>query len=115
MIRNTEKTLSEVIRILKDRGYTEDFNLLEVKESYIKNGEPVNIEDLVIDKIYRFSGSNDVGDEAILYAMRNVKDGAKGVFVNGYGLYVDEEATAIISKITYHEIDNEDWTVNDNL
>src|SRR5690606_6366069 len=114
MIRNTEKTLSEVMRILKDRGYTEDFNLLEVKKSYKENGEPINIKDLVIDKIYRFSGSNDVGDEAILYAMHNSKDGAKGLFVNGYGLYVDEEATEIINQITFREIDNEDWTV-DNL
>lgn len=111
MIRNTEKTLSEVMNILKDRGYTEDFNLLEVKKSYIKNGKPVDINDLVIDKVYRFSGSNDVGDEAILYAMHNSKDGAKGVFVNGYGLYVDEEATAIIDKITFQEIDDEDWTI----
>ncbi len=111
MIRNTEKTLSEVMQILKERGYTEDFNLLEVKKSYIKNGEPVNLNDLVIDKIYRFSGANNVEDEAILYAMRNIKDGIKGVFVNGYGLYIDEEATAIIDQIQHHEIDDEDWTL----
>ena len=31
---STEKTLSEVIEILRQRGYTEDFNLLEENISY---------------------------------------------------------------------------------
>lgn len=109
---HTEKTLSEVIEVLKGRGYTEDFNLLEVKDSYKEEGDPVDINDLVIDKIYRFSEQNDVEDEAILYAMRNLKDGAKGIFVNGYGIYTDEEATAIIEQITINEVDDHDWTAD---
>ena len=89
---STEKTLSEVIEILRQRGYTEDFNLLEENISYKKGGEKVDLNDIVIDKIYRFTGQNDLDDEAILYAMRNRKDGAKGVFVNGYGTYTDSGA-----------------------
>jgi len=108
-MRHTEKTLSEVMKVLKDRGYTADFNLLEVKDSYKKEGDPIDIKDLVIDKAYRFSGPNDVSDEAILYAMQNTKDGTKGVFVNGYGLYTDDEATEIINQIPFKEIDNDDW------
>ncbi|QBQ41547.1 hypothetical protein [Sphingobacterium psychroaquaticum] len=107
----TEKTLVEVLEVLRGRGYVEDFNLLEVRDSYIKNGEKVDMSDIVIDKIYRFSGQNDVDDEAILYAMRNTKDGAKGVFVNGYGIYSDDDADAIIDQITIHEDDSDDWTL----
>lgn len=106
----TEKTLSQVMEVLRQRGYTEDFNLLEVRDSYVKDGEKIDLSDIVIDKIYRFSGQNDVADEAILYAMRNLKDGAKGVFVNGYGTYTDDEADEIIRKITVEEDDNDDWT-----
>ncbi|MBI2275458.1 MAG: hypothetical protein IM598_07550 [Chitinophagaceae bacterium] len=106
---NTEKTLSEVIEVLRSRGYTEDFNLLEENISYKKGGEKVNLHDIVIDKIYRFTGSNDLEDEAILYAMRNLKDGAKGVFVNGYGTYSDNGANNIIRQITINEVDNDDW------
>lgn len=107
----TEKTLVEVLEVLRGRGYVEDFNLLEVRDSYIKNGEKVDMSDIVIDKIYRFSGQNDVDDEAILYAMRNTKDGVKGVFVNGYGIYSDDDADAIIDQITIHEDDSDDWTL----
>lgn len=108
---NTEKSLTEVIEILRTRGYTEDFNLLEENISYKKGGEQVHLDDIVIDKIYRFTGQNDLEDEAILYAMRNTKDGAKGVFVDGYGTYTDSGANSIIQKITVHENDADDWTV----
>lgn len=110
MIR-TEKTLVEVLEVLRQRGYTEDFNLLEVQDSYKKDGVKVSIEDIVIDKIYRFSEQNDVNDEAILFAMHNRKDGAKGVFVNSYGAKTDPEATEIIRRITIAEENNDDdWT-----
>lgn len=111
---NTEKTLTEVLEVLRSRGYTEDFNLLEENISYKKGGEKVNLQDIVIDKIYRFTGGSNMEDEAILYAMRNTKDGAKGVFVNGYGTYTDDGANAIIKQISVNEIDNEDWTDNRN-
>jgi hypothetical protein len=108
---STEKTLSEVIEILRQRGYTEDFNLLEENISYKKGGEKVDLNDIVIDKIYRFTGLNDLEDEAILYAMRNQKDGAKGIFVNGYGTYSDSVANSIIEQIAVNEDDNNDWTI----
>lgn len=108
---STEKTLSEVIEILRQRGYTEDFNLLEENISYKTGGEKVNLSDIVIDKIYRFTGQNDLDDEAILYAMRNQKDGAKGIFVNGYGTYSDSVANSIIEQIAVNEDDNNDWTI----
>ncbi len=108
---STEKTLSEVIEVLRGRGYTEDFNLLEVRDSYKKGGEKINLHDIVIDKTYRFTGQNDLEDEAILYAMRNLKDGAKGIFVNGYGTYTDAEADEIIRQISVQEDDTDDWTI----
>ena len=107
---NTEKTLTEVIEVLRSRGYVEDFNLFEVGLSYKKSNEKVNLNDIVIDKTYRFTGQNDLEDEAVLYAMRNTKDGVKGIFVNGYGTYSDKEADEIIGKIVRREEDdNDDW------
>lgn len=108
MIR-TEKTLSEVMEVLRGRGYVEDFNLLEENISYRDGGDKVNLSDIVIDKIYRFTGQNDPDDEAILYAMRNVKDGAKGIFVNGFGIYTDDRADEVIAKITFEEDHSDIW------
>lgn len=105
----TEKTLSQVMEVLRQRGYKADFNLIEEDLCFSADGKEVHPEDLVIDKVYRFTGFNDPGDEAILYAMHNVRDQSKGVFVNGYGTYSDEKATAVIDKIMVNETDQEDW------
>lgn len=105
----TEKTLVEVLDILRKRGYTEDFNLMEENLSYKTDGSLVRPEELVIDKTYRFSGFSDLDDEAILYAIHSKADGAKGVFVNGYGTYTDGRANAIIDRISVND-DGEDWT-----
>jgi len=111
MIR-TEKTLVEVLETLRKRGYTEDFNLLKIRrEANPAENDALLISDLCIDKTYRFSEQNDVGDEAILYAMHNHRDGTKGVFVNGYGVSADAESHDIIMEIEVNEEeeDDEDW------
>lgn len=104
----TGKTLVEVIEILRERGYTEDFNLLEEGISYRQDGGKIDLNDLVIDKTYRFSGMNDPDDEAILYAIHNKRDGVKGILVNSYGIYSDEKANAIIRQISTED-DGHDW------
>lgn len=80
------KTVSEVINILKERGYTADLNL---KEDRIECSDP-KIEllpgDFVVDKNYRFEGMSDPGDEAIVCAITSEKYNLKGVLVNGYGV-----------------------------
>lgn len=106
---STEKTLVEVMAVLRERGYTKDFNLLEENISYNTGGPAVDLADIVIDKSYRFASGNDPEDEAILYAMRNTKDGAKGVFVNAYGVYSDSGADRVIARIKVQENDNDDW------
>ncbi|MDV3871427.1 MAG: hypothetical protein E6Q26_06145 [Acinetobacter sp.] len=104
MIR-TEKTLSEVMALLSSQGYTEDYNLLQLRGSRDNQSNEIDFANLVIDKIYRFSGQNDAADEAILYSISNLKNGLKGLFVNGYGIYTDEEASTIIEKISLNTLD----------
>ncbi len=104
MIR-TEKTLSEVMTLLNSQGYTEDYNLLQLRGSRDNQSNEIDFANLVIDKIYRFSGQNDAADEAILYSISNLKNGLKGLFVNGYGIYTDEEASTIIEKISLNTLD----------
>ena len=104
MIR-TEKTLSEVMALLSSQGYTEDYNLLQLRGSRDNQSNEIDFANLVIDKIYRFSGQNDAADEAILYSISNLKNGIKGIFVNGYGIYTDEDATTIIEKISLNTVD----------
>jgi len=103
-----EESLVNVLEVLRKRGYTEDFNLLEEYVSYKKNGAKVDPAHMVIDKIYRFTGLNDVEDEAILYAITYTKENVKGVLVNGYATNSDSGANKIINQIPVRIV-AEDW------
>ncbi len=107
---HTEKTLSQVINILKERGYTADFNLLQIDDIDQKNHELGELEDLVVEKIYRFAPQNDADDESILYAICNTKNKVKGVFVNGYGISSSASSSEIIDQIRVDILDErDDW------
>ncbi|HLU86685.1 MAG TPA: hypothetical protein VKZ44_02950 [Taishania sp.] len=105
----TEKPLVEVIEVLRARGYTRDYNLIEDKLADSLDGSCIEIANLVIDKIYRFTGLNDLDDETILYAISNLDDDTKGIFVNGYGTYSDPKAYEVIKQITINDSNNEEW------
>ena len=82
-------TLSEVMNELKDKGYTDDFeienDLLVGKETDKK----YQSDELTIKKTYRFEGDSDPGDMSILYAIET-NDGHKGTYVDAFGLYGDQ-------------------------
>ncbi len=92
-------TLSQVLNILKDEGYTTDFNLRENCLICHGNSLELHPEDFVVDRHYRFEGDTDPGDSAIVYAISSEKHGVKGVMVNGYGLYSDPMSDAMMKAL----------------
>jgi hypothetical protein len=76
---------------------------LQLRGSRDNQSNEIDFANLVIDKIYRFSGQNDAADEAILYSISNLKTDSR-LFVNGYGIYTDEEASTIIEKISLNTL-----------
>lgn len=103
---NTMTTLSEVTNLLKERGYTIDFNLkencLECGADYLK----IFPGEFIVDKHYRFEGQSDPGDEAIVYAISSPKHNLKGVLVNGYGIYSSSITDEMIKALDEKKIKN---------
>ena len=96
-------TLSQVMSELRKRGYVMDFNL-RADCIYCNGGKDVlHPDDFHIDRVYRFEGESDPGDEAILYAISSVKHGIKGLLVNGYGISSDPLCEAMIRKLNVHQ------------
>ena len=79
-------TLSEVSNLLKERGYTIDFNLKENCLICSDSSLQIFPDEFVVDKHYRFEGPSDPSDEAILYAISSQKHNLKGILINGYGI-----------------------------
>lgn len=85
-IINTMTTLSEVTNILNDRGYTAEFNLKNDHLENIEDKQKIYPGDFTVDKHYRFEGTSDPGDEAIVFAISSPKYNLKGVLIDGYGI-----------------------------
>lgn len=100
----TMTTVSEVLNVLKKRGYTVDFNLQDTCLVCHNNSLKIFPDEFVVDKHYRFEGVSDPGDEAIVYAISSTKHNLKGTLVNGYGIYADkiaDEMVQALNKNTY--------------
>lgn len=93
-------TLSETMNKLKEEGFTEEF---EIKDGSFtnRNSEKFNPEDLTIIKVHRFEGVSNPDDMSVLYVIKS-KSGQKGVFVDAFGLYADQDgqkAAELLKKI----------------
>lgn|SRR5690554_438019 len=91
-------TLTAAINGLRERGYTEDFNLastcLRCKEKELQ----FKPEDFIIDEYHRYEGASNPSDNSIVYAIRS-RDGIKGVLVDAYGVYAENLSQEMIEKL----------------
>jgi quercetin dioxygenase-like cupin family protein len=84
---NEMTTVTEVLSILRDRGYTTDFNLSDNCLACHGNSLQIHPEEFVVDEYFRFEGPSDPGDATIIYAISSTQHNVKGVLLNGYGVY----------------------------
>jgi len=108
---DTMTTVSEVLNVLKQRGYTEDFNLKGNCLVCNNNSLEIFPDQFVVDKHYRFEGPSDPGDEAIVYAISSEAHNLKGTLINGYGVYADEMTDEMIKALD----ENTQTTYSENL
>lgn len=95
--------LSEALKYMKDAGYVE--NLIPCYDHFeARSGEiRLDIDDIVIDDIFRFENTSDPDDQSIAYAISSRQSEVKGVYVESYGLYHDDLSPAMIRKLQDHD------------
>ena len=91
-------TLSQRIEQLRKEGYTTDFNLEDEKISNNTNSIIYDVDQLDIDKVYRFEGTSNPDDNCILYAI-SADDDIKGILVDGYGVSGGQTSIALAKKL----------------
>jgi hypothetical protein len=89
-------TITEAIQQLRERGYTEDFNLEE--NCIVCRAQKLSPAEFEIMDVYRYEGNSDPDDEAAVYAIES-KSGLKGILVTSYGAYTDEMSAELLEKL----------------
>ena len=83
-----EETLGQVVDALGRRGYAEHFRAIDGGVLALDSGERFGSTELTIRGYYRFEGTSDPDDEAVVYAIQTAS-GVRGVLVDAYGVYAD--------------------------
>ncbi len=97
---HTLDTLSETMNALKNKGYTTDFNLKKDCLVCTVNEKEVHVypNEFEIEDNFRFEGESNPSDNSILYAIKSDKHNLKGVLVNAYGVYAEDQAGEMAKK-----------------
>jgi hypothetical protein len=98
---NEPDTLIETLEMLKEKGYTYDFNLTaHALEVHKEDGVHLALspEDFTIVDVFRFEGMSNPSDSSILYAIES-GDGLKGTLISSYGMYSDAMSNEMIKKL----------------
>lgn len=102
-MRNYE-TLVDATNDLAKRGYTANLSLegdaIEDKEKDILMGA----DDFGIDEFYRFEGESNPSDMSIVYAISSPKNDLKGVLIDAYGTYAEENKSAVHAKLHHYHV-----------
>jgi len=92
-------TVSKAIDELREKGYTEDFNLHE--NCLVCNSGRFSDEEFEVTEIYFYEGESDPGDEATVYGIAS-KAGIKGILVTGDETFSDTMSDRVIDKLLVH-------------
>ncbi len=103
-MENYFETVTQAVAALKKEGYTLDFNLKGECLFCEHYNTELSPEEFEIDKVFRFEGETDPGDEMILFAVSSSKYQVKGLLLNAYGMYADSASNTMIAKLTKHTL-----------
>ncbi|HMO37993.1 MAG TPA: phosphoribosylpyrophosphate synthetase [Saprospiraceae bacterium] len=95
---HTYDTLIQALTDLRERGYTEDFNLLENCVACKSRQATFDPDHFNVVEVYRFEGMNNPADSSVLYVIET-DDGLRGTLLDAYGAYAGAISPAMIAKL----------------
>ena len=87
----TPDTVTEAIELLRSEGYTADFELTDDSLWTAGAGDLCPVNEAEVERLYRFEGPSDPGDEMIVFGLRDPGSGVRGTLASGYGPAADPE------------------------
>jgi hypothetical protein len=95
----TPDTVTEAIAFLASEGYVDDYQLCADGIVDATTGVTHPVASAIVDYTFRFEGSSDPGDEAIVLGVRCTGRPGKGVVVSAYGPDADPEHARLLATL----------------
>lgn len=84
-------TVVDAVQMLKHAGYTIEFQLLDGHLSCDADDRECPASDVEVERLFRFEGPSDPGDEMVVFGLRDPLSGRRGVLASGFGPSADPE------------------------
>ena len=92
-------TVTEATRLLESEGYTATITLIDGGVLRFSDVDtPCPLEEAVVERMYRFEGDSDPGDEMVVFGLRFPARDARGTLVSAFGIAADPE---VMRQLTY--------------
>jgi hypothetical protein len=99
-------TVTEATRLLEADGYDATVTILDGGRLRFSGVDAVcELDEAVVERMYRFEGDSDPGDEMVVFGLLFPGRGVRGTLVSAFGLAADPD---VLSHLTYiaSRIDN---------
>ncbi|HMQ67631.1 MAG TPA: hypothetical protein PKA90_01745 [Ignavibacteria bacterium] len=101
--KNYMTTLSQMIPKLREKGYVNDFEMIDGGMLSKQTNEAFQPEELTIERVYRFEGDSSPDDSSVLYGVK-ASNGVKGILIDAYGADDDDDLAEFLRKVKVEEI-----------
>lgn len=85
------ETVVDALQLLKAEGYEIEFDLVDGALQCDVDDQHCPAGDAVVERLYRFEGPSDPGDEMVVFGLRDPISGRRGVLASGFGPAADPE------------------------
>jgi hypothetical protein len=91
-------TVTEATRLLEAEGYTSTITILDGGALRFSGVEPTcGIDEAVVERMYRFEGDSDPGDEMVVFGVYFPGGDVRGTLVSAFGPAADPEVLQHLS------------------
>ncbi|HEY4378066.1 MAG TPA: hypothetical protein VGM93_12950 [Acidimicrobiales bacterium] len=95
-------TVTEALQQLAADGYTSDFRLVDGSLVSGDRSPVCQVEDVRVERMYRFEGDSDPGDEMVVFGLRDPASGERGALASAFGPAADPEVLDHLAYLAAH-------------
>lgn len=93
-------TVTAAINVLRQHGYTADFELVDGALRTEDGRSPCAIDEAIVERLYRFEGPSDPGDQMIVFGLLDPTTEVRGTLAAAYGPLADPALYEHLSRLS---------------
>lgn len=91
------ETVTDAVHLLQQEGYGADFILRDGALVATGGGPTCSVTDAVVERMYRFEGDSDPGDEMVVFGVHDPVADLRGTLVSAFGPAADPDSLIHLS------------------